>query len=237
MLTREITSVKLLKEASKCYSEADQLYVNSKFMKIALKKYTGIECENIIHPIVDLGRIIAKEKKQEYITLINPDEGKGGDIFIKIAKKLPNLKFICVGKGNEQHHPNAIINRELSLLKNVTLVSSNDNVSEIYSKTKILLIPSRVDETFSMVALEAMFNGIPVLASNYGNLPYLIGGGGFNLPIDDIDGWESAINMLNQDSGFYKQISEQGLEVSKKYLPEIEMEKFNKLISNCLGDC
>ena len=42
--------------------------------------------------------------------------------------------------------------------------------------TKLLLMPSLM-ENAAVVAMEAMFNGIPVLASNRGGLPETVGGG------------------------------------------------------------
>lgn len=234
MLTREIGSVRLLTKNHRAFFESDQVYVNSEFMKLALKKYTGFECENIIHPIIDLERVISKNNTKEFITLVNPDEGKGGALFVQLAERLKGIKFLCVGKGNEFHTPNRIINRELNRLKNVTIVESSKDMSSIYGKTKILLIPSRVDETFSMVALEALFNGIPVLASTYGNLPYLIEDGGFNLPLDDVAIWEKAIDQLNHDTEFYNELSLRGKEVAKKYIPEKEIFKFKILVDNCL---
>jgi glycosyltransferase involved in cell wall biosynthesis len=237
MLTRDISAVRLLKQNHRAFFNADQVYVNSEFMRLALKRYTGFDCQNTIHPIIDLDRILIKNKNEEreYITLINPDEGKGGDLFLSLAKKLKDMKFLCVGKGNDFHLPNKIINKELLLLSNVKMVESTGEMSKIYEKTKILLVPSKVDETFSMVDLEAMFNGIPVIASNYGNLPFLVREAGFNLPTESIEVWEEAIKGLIENKDFYNIISRNGIEESKKYLPEIELEKFIGLVEKCTG--
>lgn len=236
MLDRDLSTVKLLKDQHKVFYEADKVYVNSRFMQLAMKKYVNYECDNIIHPTIDLDRVLCNDKSQKYITLINPDEGKGGALFIELAKRLCGLKFLCVGKGNEVSNANKKINKELEGLSNVEMITNTDDAASIYEKTKILLVPSIVDETFSMVALEAMFNGIPVLASTQGNLPYLVEEGGLCLPCNDVVLWEKAIDSLNNDKEFYQSLSIGGLKNSKKYLPENELEKFQKLVYECIGD-
>jgi len=177
---------------------------------------------------------LVKNRDPKYITLINPDEGKGGDLFVLLAERLKGLNFMCVGKGNGFHSPNRDINAKLSKMLNVKIVEQTKDMSKIYEQTKILLIPSRVDETFSMVALEAMFNGIPVIASNNGNLPYLLQGCGFNLPVNNPDLWEETIDTLNHNQEFYQEISKRSISESKKYLPETELNKFKELIIKCL---
>jgi hypothetical protein len=52
-------------------------------------------------------------------------------------------------------------------------------------RTKLLLMPSLWLESFGLVAVEAMFNGVPVLASNRGALPETIGDAGFLFDIPD----------------------------------------------------
>ena len=96
-------------------------------------------------------------------------------------------------------------------------------------------MPSLVDETFSMVVLEGMFNGIPILASNVGNIPYLLEDGGFLLPPNDVIAWESAIDGFFNDEDLYNDMSKRGKEVAKRYLPENELEKFMKLVKGLIG--
>ena len=46
----------------------------------------------------------------------------------------------------------------------------------VYSMTRLLLMPSLWNESFGLVAAEAMLNGIPVLASNRRALTETVGG-------------------------------------------------------------
>ena len=58
----------------------------------------------------------------------------------------------------------------------------------VYSKTKLLLMPSLWDESFGLVAAEAMPNGIPVLASNRRALTETVGGSPHPNPLPEGEG-------------------------------------------------
>ncbi len=60
--------------------------------------------------------------------------------------------------------------------RNITMMPFTPNPGDFYPITKLLLMPSLWNESFGLVAVEAMLNGIPVLASNRGALPETIGG-------------------------------------------------------------
>jgi len=53
-------------------------------------------------------------------------------------------------------------------------IGEKKNVKKIYDVTKILLVPSIVDETFCRVAAEGKHNGITILYNSTGNLKYLL---------------------------------------------------------------
>ena len=88
--------------------------------------------------------------------------------------------------------------------------------------TKLLIMPSLWNESFGLVAAEAMSNGIPVLASDRGSLPEVVAEGGllFNIPdrytpettdvpsADEVEPWVDAVVRLWDDTGFYRRQSQ-----------------------------
>ncbi len=238
MLSRSKESVKLLTKNHPVFHMADECYVNSEFMQKAVEKYVGKKIDKIIQPMADLDRILSNQNTKEYITLINPDFYKGGDFFVKIAEKMPLTRFMCVGrppdiKGNPK---NKKINDKISNLHNIKLVENTDDMKDIYGKTSILLVPSIVDETFSMVALEAMWNGIPVIVSQNGNLPYLVDDASIILDMYNINTWIESIKTLNEDEEYYDIISKQCKERALKFTPDMEFYKFYEMVKSCLGE-
>lgn len=72
---------------------------------------------------------------------------------------------------------------DLSWAQNLFGMANTTDPRKFYAVTKALLMPSLWNESFGLVAAEAMLNGTPVLASNRGALPETVGEGGLLLDI------------------------------------------------------
>lgn len=129
-------------------------------------------------------------ESNEFITLINLNENKGGKIFEQIAMAMPNRKFLGVlGSYDEQIIPK---------LPNVTIVPNSTNIKQWYAKTRILLMPSDY-ESWGRTATEAMCNGIPVISTQADGLKENCGEAGiFIKKRDDIKSWVEAIVKLDE---------------------------------------
>ena len=88
------------------------------------------------------------------ITLINANILKGAPLFVEMAKRFPDRKFLGV-----RPYYKAI---PLPDVPNIEWVDIQDDIRTIMSKTRILMVPSYY-ESWGRVAFEAMYNGIPVL--------------------------------------------------------------------------
>lgn len=90
----------------------------------------------------------------ECITLINANILKGLPIFVALAQRFPQRKFLGVKPYyNKINVPN---------LPNIEWMEIQDDIRNVLKKTRILLVPS-LYESWGRVAFEAMFNGIPIL--------------------------------------------------------------------------
>ena len=72
-----------------------------------------------------------------------------------------------------------------------------------------LVHPSKY-EGFGLTPLEAMAAGTPVLASNTGALPEVVGDAGMLLPADDVDAWAEAMAQVNEDDDIRRSMVERG---------------------------
>ena len=85
----------------------------------------------------------------------------------------------------------------------VTNPGKNADIRRVYEQCDIVLVPSR-DESFSMVTVEAMLNGIPVVASDLEPIRQLLSGGdegpaGMVFPVGDTAAAAAAIASLVSD--------------------------------------
>lgn len=91
------------------------------------------------------------------ITLVNANVNKGVAQFIELAKRMPNRKFLAVRPYyGELWVPAAP--------SNVEWIPFDDDIRNVLKRTRILLLPSKY-ESFGRIAVEAMYNGIPVIYS------------------------------------------------------------------------
>ena len=71
----------------------------------------------------------------------------------------------------------------------------------LYAGARALIMPS-LDEGFGVPALEAMAAGVPVIASNRGALPEVIGSAGTLLEPTDVNGFATAMARASGDSAW-----------------------------------
>ena len=71
----------------------------------------------------------------------------------------------------------------------------------LYAGARALIMPS-LDEGFGVPALEAMAAGVPVIASNRGALPEVIGSAGMLLEPTDVKGFAAAMERASVDSAW-----------------------------------
>jgi glycosyltransferase involved in cell wall biosynthesis len=138
------------------------------------------------------------------ITLINANLLKGLPLFLELAARFPNRKFLGVRPYyNRINVPENI--------PNIEWIDVQDDIRTVMQRTRILLIPS-IYESWGRVAFEAMYNGIPVLFSkpmekdNPNNtrpsgttegMKEWIGDSQYALDYFKIDDWVDTINQLD----------------------------------------
>ncbi len=75
---------------------------------------------------------------------------------------------------------------------------TDETLAGLYSTAGALVLPSYY-EGFGFPALEAMLSGCPVIASDRGSLPEVVGDAGLLLDPDDVDAWAGAMEKVIED--------------------------------------
>lgn len=153
----------------------------------------------------------------EFITLINLNENKGGKIFEQIALAMPHKRFLGVlGSYDEQIIPKA---------QNVTIVPNSPNIKQWYAKTRILLMPSDY-ESWGRTATEAMCSGIPVISTEADGLKENCGKAGIYIKNrNDIKSWVEAITKLDEAKA-YSLASKKAKTRSRELDPRKTLDEF-----------
>ena len=86
----------------------------------------------------------------------------------------------------------------------------------LYEGASVLVVPS-LDEGFGLPVLEAMTLGVPVVVSNRGSLPEVLGDAGLIVDAGDADALGRAIERIVSDTAFASTCTAKGIERSRHY--------------------
>lgn len=180
---------------------------NSQFIARLVESRTGKQ-PFVFTPLIDLSQY-ATSTTRENITFINPVPVKGVDTAISLAAACKDSNFLFIEGWPLTMKERSNLKVKLSQHKNIQLAGQMSVKNDIYSTTKVLLVPSRWEEGFGRVVLEAQISGIPVLATEIGGLPEAVGQGGVLIPPEaGIDAWLEALTLMINSPRYYSLLSD-----------------------------
>jgi len=131
------------------------------------------------------------------------NELKGYKFFIKIAENIkkayPDIRFVAAGQFSN-------LDKYTKYVEYPGILERNKLI-ELMCMSRVTVVPSIWNEPFSMVTIESMASGTPVVAFDVGILKEIIGNevGGFIVPIGDINqATQKIIDLLTNDNLFEK---------------------------------
>jgi glycosyltransferase involved in cell wall biosynthesis len=162
------------------------------------------------------------------ITLINANVLKGLDVFVELAKRFPDRKFLGV-----RPYYNAV---QVPALPNIEWMDLQEDIRVVLRRTRVLVVPSFY-ESWGRVAFEALYNGIPVLYAKPNTQTQFLTGStegmqawiqdnGIACSRDTLDDWVMGIHRLD-DSEVYAEYSDKAYACTRDMnifteIPDIE---------------
>ena len=174
---------------------------------------------NIIHNGIDTSvfRPIPAIEPDEFNVMATASADvplKGLDYLIRaisiLANEIPELKLTVLGKLKEDGKTAKLI-RQLGLENRIHFYSglSSQEVAELYAKASCAVVPS-IYEGFGLPAGEAMACGVPVITTNGGALPEVVGDAGITVQTRDHIALADAIRTLLGDSNLRHTLAAKG---------------------------
>jgi len=93
--------------------------------------------------------------------------------FAKTLQSVPNAKLVIIGDGGLRNELNEEI-EQLGLSGKVIMAGHIESAYQLMSGLDVFVLPS-LEEGFGLVLLEAMVAKVPVIASNIGGIPDVLG--------------------------------------------------------------
>jgi glycosyltransferase involved in cell wall biosynthesis len=204
---------------------------NSRFMAARVGAAWGRPAE-VVYPVPDRRGVEAGVCDGPFVTFFNPTPAKGLSVAHNLAaSRLPDRPFLFVeGFIDTEAHG-------ISLVRSGNLVHArkSPDVATIYGMTRTLIVPSQWEEPFGRVALEAMYNRIPVIASRTGGLVESVGDGG--VLVDDyssVEAWAGAICALD-DPKARRRVVDAGTAHVARFSLDAEVEKLEGILRRAAG--
>jgi len=225
-----------MKNRIKNLNFANSIVVYSNQMK-NLFSLNGVREEklSIIPNGVDCGEFTTAREQRQKIVLYAGGNGelKGYRFFIKIAENIkkthPEVRFIAAGWFNGSDMNQKCI-EYLGVIERKKLL-------ELMSISRVTVVPSVWNEPFSMVTIESMASGTPVVAFDVGILKEIIGDGvgGFIVDVGDVKkATEKIIDLLTNDLLFMKISRNARQRVCEIYSNNRRIALLDNLIQNIL---
>lgn len=165
--------------------------------------------------------IMPADAPHDHVLFVNPSAEKGVTLFYRIAELareiVPALRFLVVESRATLGTAEQRTGMGFSRMANIDRVGLQSDMGAVFSRTRVLLQPSLWHESGARAAIEAMSLGIPVVATDRGGIPEVLGDAGIMIPppkpmIDNhwlippklaVIDWVEALRLLTEDPDFY----------------------------------
>jgi glycosyltransferase involved in cell wall biosynthesis len=187
------------------------------------------------------GKIREREKgKEKIIGVIGKISPKKNQIFaVKVfyhlKQKLKDLKLVFFGDEDKRYGAELrkVVQR-LGLSDSVVFAGFKSNIQDIYESTDVLLVPA-IFETSSLVCIEAMASGVPIITHDVGALGETVGDTGIvikNVSEEKIiQDFVFYAEKLLLDADFYFEVVRKQF---RRFQEHFSFESFSQKIKNLI---
>jgi glycosyltransferase involved in cell wall biosynthesis len=204
----------------------------SRFMAAHVAAWYGIALERVC-PIIDPARVRAAGP-HDRVLFVNPVRAKGWEIAAAVAERLPAVQFTFLEAWGVRPEWRAQCRARIAALANCEWHEATSDMRPVWARAKLLLIPSVWEEAWGRSASEAQVNGLPVVASNRGGLPEVVGPGGVILDVHaPIAHWSEAVARLMTDADHYAAVAAaaRAHAARPEIQPDAVCDRFLRLVS------
>ena len=210
------------------FRDIDLILTDTEATAALYKKRLGV----VANPI---GKIVkpfpqGPDAPRDCVTLVNPAPEKGASVFLGIVREAArrglDARFLVVESRRRLAETANAIGIDAASLTNIECVGLQEDMSNVWRRTKVLLHPSLWHESGSRLVVEACSAGVPVLATSSGGIPETLGEAGFLFPVppelsekyalpaapETIATWTDTLEKLLRDETFYASASERALQ-------------------------
>lgn len=176
-----------------------------------------------------------------FVTFINPEPAKGvavaaGLLHRWLATRPQQPLLVVEGRSRADQWLQALRTRGLHAgqCAQAFVSPTREDLADVWASSRVLLMPSVVEEAAGRVALEAMLNGVVPVVSNRGALPETVGEPRWVQPLppeihwrdttpagDEVcAAWDAAVSHWLDDEADWLRASRQAMAMAEQHLPD-----------------
>lgn len=227
---------------------------------VANSKYTAEHSQPegipkaVMHNIVDLERYDATRNIRTELGLNDDDivfsfigqvrEIKGVDLFIQLAHRIPdrNARFLIVGECRdpekfEGSYTKERLRSEIGEDDRIKIAGYRADVENVYRSSDVIVMPSRWQEPFGLINIEAGASSKPIIASSVGGIPEIIrpGENGFLFDKGNLEEFAGYARQLIDDPELRQRMGRRAREIVEESFTVAPIRRLEK-IYDCLID-
>lgn len=155
--------------------DADATIVLSKYMlrNLDMNRW-NMDTVYRIYPIhqvsAELENVLPKKYSSNYLFVGQLIRGKGADILIEACRHLKHdYSLKIIGSGNDYGYLHKLIGL-YGLHKKIELIGWVADVDKFYAEADVVIVPSRWQEPFGLIGIEAFSRMVPVIGFDNGGI-------------------------------------------------------------------
>ena len=220
--------------AKKAYQNCDQLICVSEALRNNILQNFGHDSIVIPNMVDNQSFSYLSQAKSDspFASVGNLKPIKAFDKLIEaFAQVKDDAKLYIIGDGPEKERLNSLISA-LQLNDKVELLGrlKRSEINKVYQTSHVFVLPSQ-SETFGVSYIEAMYTGLPVIATRCGGPESFVNeSNGILVPVNDVEALAEAMRKMRQNYSDYntRQVSE---ECIGQFSPEVIAGEIIKVYS------
>jgi glycosyltransferase involved in cell wall biosynthesis len=168
----------------------------------------------------------SKEWQGRVVVVGRIEARKGADVVVRALDQLPDATLRLVGPPRDDYL------EDLRALGRFTTESlPRSQLRQVYADADVLVFPVRWEEPFGLVPLEAMSQGVPVVATRTGGAADFLEHevNCLAVPVDDSDAVAAAVRRLADDPALRTRLVSAGLDTAARYGVDVLASRLEEL--------
>lgn len=218
--------------------QADQVVAISQFTANVAKR-AGVRDAAIrvlpppIHPVFEGRPSFARETgsfRVGFLGRLEPEKGCGDALQAFARSRAEGWSLVIAGRGSESQRLRELAER-LRVSGQIEWAGflGREQVCEILETLHCVVVPTRIEEGFGRVAVEALLRGTPVVGYDSGGLREAGGPGALLVARGDVDALSQAISRLADEPRFRESLAIRGRKHALRYTLQTR-KRLNEII-------